>query len=153
MTLDPALLQILKDETLDMNSLPNRGVCESCDRDEATVLCAQCHQIFCDDCQLIHKRARASFDHTFTTLEAYDPRREGRGCHLHPFAIPSAFCGDCNVSICSGCILSHQGHDCTPLAKAITLFKEKIISQIALVTLFFYYPSHQKRKIGKHINR
>jgi len=54
----PFVQRLLEEEKIDVNANPNGGICEFCDRNQATSLCSACNQIICDDCQKGHKKIK-----------------------------------------------------------------------------------------------
>ena len=104
---------MIEEAKIDSNApFPNDGQCEFCDQRDATTLCSNCNQIFCDDCKAGHKRLKIALNHEFLPLDKYDPRKKIATCPIHPEHQLSVFCQGCKVNICAMCsTASHNGHN------------------------------------------
>jgi len=102
--------RLLEEEKIDANAdFPNDGICEFCDRNQATSLCSACNQIICNDCKKRHKKIKFAVNHEFVSLDQYDPKKKPQLCPIHPELEFTFFC---KLNVCAMCAtIDHNGHD------------------------------------------
>ena len=110
-------------------------LCEICQANAATARCLQCDQVFCDTCQVPHKKVRATANHQFVDLGS---KTKLLLCQQHGLEI-NTFCLNDETAICAKCIpVSHNGHTFKLIKDLIGCVQDEFTNPQNLVSISFF---------------
>jgi len=131
---------------------PNNVKCELCEENEATVKCSNCTQFFCDTCQKMHQKQKATSHHQYISV---DEALQGGSassaprilhCQKHPHQEVNSYCKTDQTAVCPQCVVeSHQGHEFTLLSTLSKGFKDSISTLVTKVRLLSFPPLFELR--------
>jgi tripartite motif-containing protein 2/3 len=124
-----------------------RILCDYCSSDEesqetqtgATKYCVQCQEKLCDLCAKTHRKSKLLRSHTLIDLDdtkALDDEAHRTSlltvCEKHCDQTLTAYCDDCNLSICVTCLhVSHKDHATSLLKDVTEKFQQQMSSDIS----------------------
>ncbi|XP_070554997.1 tripartite motif-containing protein 2-like [Ptychodera flava] len=111
-----SMFEIVKKRTGKVSDQSERK-CEFCEETEASVVCVDCEQYYCDVCrEKFHKKLKQAATHEVWTAEEYKKGKSKRqtvngteNCKIHPQNEMKYYCDTCRIPICSECtIIDHR---------------------------------------------
>ncbi|XP_070556601.1 tripartite motif-containing protein 2-like [Ptychodera flava] len=111
-----SMFEIVKKRTGKVSDQSERK-CEFCEETEASVVCVDCEQYYCDVCcEKFHKKLKQAATHEVWAAEEYkkgtSKRQHGKAtenCKIHPKNEMKYYCDTCKIPICSECtIIDHR---------------------------------------------
>ena len=99
---------------------------------EATMLCLECGDNFCDICAKMHKLHKSSKSHSIVkigseTEEDIRKMQSARNCAVHNQQPLSFYCADCKKIICVSCFVeNHASHKCKDVTSVEKEFRQTI---------------------------
>lgn len=98
-------------------------------------LCGSCHVNLCGQCLQTHLDRNKSLKHEILsyTSESVQPKPQAPECLDHPGESRTLYCQDCNVPICSQCLImtgNHNRHGAVKLADFLEKTRSIIIEDL-----------------------
>ena len=121
---------------------PHNLICNFCEETDATTFCSNCNLFSCHRCQKVHKRAPATSNHIYLSLDdGYEKKKVSRvnQCPIHPNQEINTFCENDKSVICLQCAIeSHSGHRFKKMDEIVVSFADQIKPKLNKVHFHFF---------------
>ena len=119
-------------------------LCDTCGEEHATAHCAECAELYCDECRKFNHRSAKRQGHTVIPIKDFLCRQpEGADmstagiplCQIHPEFPCDVFCETCGMLICAKCgIKDHNGHALISIDEVHRLQEHRDVIDSAVAT-------------------